>query len=267
MRATVLGMAGILVCTALAAEPRVRLRDLVTPVPAPRGSVIVVGFLGAWERWDNEKRSVRKLALRLRERGIPGVFVETAGNHSRKTIRQFLHKALDQNRNGRIDPDERESVGIVLYGQSFGGAACVKLARELQKWQVPVQLTVQIDSVGRNDEVIPANVKRAMNFFQRDPGPIWGESRIRAADPAKTQVLGNQRFTYLFPRPDIDLSDYPRLTRLAPISHWKMDNDPVLFALVEGLVSAEILRWTSARFTKTPASERTGSGVPDSKEP
>ena len=48
--------------------------------------------------------------------------------------------------------------GLVMYGQSFGGAAVVKLARQLQAMSLPVLLTIQIDSVGRDDSVIPQNV-------------------------------------------------------------------------------------------------------------
>jgi hypothetical protein len=201
----------------------------------------VIGFLGGWEPWDNPKRSARKLALRLRTMNLAGLYVETAGNHSRETVLTFLRQALDANGDGKLQAEEAAAARLVLYGQSFGGAAVVKLARELALWNVPVALTVLVDSVGRNDEVIPPNVKRAMNFYQRDPGPIRGESAIRAADPARTGILGNRRFTYRL-RNDIDLSDYPRLGRIAPIAHWKMDNDPVVWGLVEALILAEYER-------------------------
>jgi hypothetical protein len=240
------GLCALLILTFLAsgarAERRIQESEFTTPQPVPPGSLIVVGFLGAWEVWDNPKRSVRKLALRLRGMNLPGLYVETAGNHSRHIVREFLKCALDRNGNGRIEPEEARQVGIVLYGQSFGGAAAVMLARELKKWNVPVLLTVQVDSIGRDDKEIPSNVKRAMNLYQRDPGSIWGENAIEAEDPSKTQILGNQRFTYLF-RNDIDMSDYPKAAQKAPVAHWKMDNDPVVWGIVEGLILAEFARW------------------------
>ena len=229
----------------LLAERRIHAEDFTTPTPAPAGSIVVVGFLGAWEVWDNPKRSVRKLTLRLRDMKAPGLYAESAGNHSRSEVRQFLKKALDRNGDGKIDAEEARQVGIVLYGQSFGGAAVVKLARELKHWNVPVQLTVQVDSVGRDDAVIPSNVKRAMNMYQHDPGSIWGQQAIKAEDPAKTEILGNQRFIYLF-RFDIDMSDYPAITRKAPMAHFKMDNDPVVWGIVEGLILQEYARWKAA---------------------
>jgi thioesterase domain-containing protein len=69
-----------------------------------------------------------------------------------------------------------------LYGQSFGGAAVVKLARQLDKLGVPVLLTVQIDSVGRGDARIPPNVARAASLFQRNGVLISGEAPIVAED-------------------------------------------------------------------------------------
>lgn len=230
------------------AEKRIRRADILAPSPLPQGSVLVVGFLGAWEQWDNPKRSVRKLALRLRDTAGPAVYVETAGNHSRRVIKEFIFEALDRNKDKKLDEAEAKAVGIILYGQSFGGAATVKLARELRKWHVPVLLTVQVDSVGRGDAVIPANVKRAVNLYQRDPGPVRGQSTIRAEDASKTQILANVRHTYLFR--EIEMEDYPRITRgMMTLSHWKMDNDPMVWGEVEGFIRAEILRWQAERIT------------------
>lgn len=238
-------MAAVLLCGLSHAGPRFDRGGWSAPVPLPRGSMVVVGFLGAWERRDDERRSVRKLALRLREPSLPGLYVETAGNHDRKRVRRILLASLDRDGNGRLSREEAESVAFVFYGQSFGGAAAVYLARDLERHGVPVRLTVQVDSVGRRDHLIPANVARALNLYQRDPGPIRGEPAIRAADPSRTQILGNLPFTYLFRR--VDMSGYPAIARRIGLSHWKMDNDPTVWAIVEAAVRAEILRWQGER--------------------
>lgn len=238
----------ILILGALShAAPRGRFErsDWNAPVPLPPGSMVVVGFLGAWERWDDERRGVRKLALRLREPALPGVYAETAGNHDRKLVRRIVLESLDRDGDGRLSREETESVAFVFYGQSFGGAAAVYLARELERQGVPVRLTVQVDSVGRRDHRIPANVARALNLYQRDPGPIRGEAAIRAADPSRTQILGNWRFTYLFR--EVDMSGYPAAARRIGLPHWKMDNDPAVWAIVEAAIRAEITRWQAER--------------------
>ncbi|MCL4795470.1 MAG: hypothetical protein KJZ84_12980 [Bryobacteraceae bacterium] len=229
---------------------RLQRADIATPAPLPPDSLLIVGFLGGWEAWDHPNRSVRQLALRLRDTAPDSVFVETADNRSRGTVRKFIREALDRDGNGKLEPEEARAAQIICYGQSFGAAACVHLARELQRWNVPVRLTVQIDSVGRRDHTIPANVRRAVNLYQRDPGPIRGRARIRAADPSRTTILANLRHTYLFR--DIDLSNYPPAARRFAISHWKMDNDPLVWAEVEGFIRAEIAFWLSEQLHFQP---------------
>ena len=55
-----------------------------------------------------------------------------------------------------------------------------------------VLLTIQVDSISmfrNNDRLIPANVARAANFYQPN-GLLHGQSGIRAADPARTRIIG-----------------------------------------------------------------------------
>jgi len=235
----------LLTTFALRADQRLSRKEIQSPAPLPPGSLLVVGFLGAWEDWDNAKRSVRKLALDLRGRQVPGVYVETAGNHQRRVILRYIREALDQNRDRKLSAEEKQSVQFIFYGQSFGGAAAVKLARDLKKLGVPVRLTVQIDSVGKDDDKIPPNVSRALNLYQHDPGPVWGESEIKAVDPSKTTILGNIRFFYFFRK--VDMADYPWIARRMGLSHWKMDNDPVVWKAVDTAIMAEILAWQAGR--------------------
>ncbi len=248
MRLVGVALVACLAVSALRADHRLSRQEIQTPAPLPEEGLLIVGFLGAWEEWDNPKRSVRKLALKLRDSQIPNVYVETADNHSRKTVRNFIREALDRDRDGKISPKEARQGQVICYGQSFGGAACVMLARELGQWGIPIRLTVQVDSIGRRDHTIPANVRRAVNLYQNDPGPIRGRSEIKAADPSKTTILGNFRHFYLFR--DIDMSDYPPLSRKIGLSHWKMDNDPLVWAEVEGFIRAEIVLWQSEQWRR-----------------
>ena len=211
-----------------------RYRDFNTPTPLPEGHTLIVGFMGGRESWDNEKRGVRKLALRLRARKLSGVHVETVENKRRRLAVELIRNAFDRDRDGRLDERERDSARLIVYGQSFGGAAVVKLARQLNEMGVPVLLTVQVDSVGRGDKVIPPNVRRAANLFQRDGLLIKGEREIRPEDPAKTTIVGNFKFDY--EGKAVDLSEVSWLKRLFQAAHTKMDHDPEVWALVERLV-------------------------------
>jgi hypothetical protein len=211
-----------------------RYSDFNTRTPLGDGHVLIVGFMGGRESWDNQKRGVRKLALKLRAKNLPGVHVETVENKRRRLALELIRNAFDRDRDGRLDERERASARLIVYGQSFGGAAVVKLARQLEAMGVPVLLTVQVDSVGRGDKVIPSNVRRAANLFQRDGLLIKGEREIRAEDPGKTTIVGNFKFDYDGKK--VDLSEVSWLKRLFQAAHTKMDHDPEVWALVERLI-------------------------------
>jgi hypothetical protein len=211
-----------------------RYHDFTTRTPLREGDVLVIGFMGGRESWDNRKRGVRKLALKLRAMNLSGVHVETVENKKRRLAIELIRNAFDRDRDGRLAERERASARVIVYGQSFGGAAVVKLARQLKKMDVPVLLTVQVDSVGRGDKVIPSNVARAANLFQRDGLIIKGEREIRPEDPDKTTIVGNFKFDY--DRKKIDLSEVSWLKRLFQAAHTKMDHDPEVWALVEKLI-------------------------------
>jgi pimeloyl-ACP methyl ester carboxylesterase len=234
MRVRLATVSVVLVVSALPAAAQ-RLSDFITPRPLPRGGVLIVGFLGGFEHWDDQHRGVRKVALDLRSKGF---FAETAGNHSRRTALEFIRRALDANGDGRIDPEEAAVARVILYGQSWGGAAVVKTARDLERWGVPVLLTVQVDSVGAHDAVIPANVRAAANFFQHDLFTIQGKTGIRAADPSRTRILGNFQFSYYFH--PVDESEASWARRKLGGSHATMELDPAVWQQVERLILTAI---------------------------
>lgn len=208
--------------------------QLTTPTPIGPQDTLVIGFLGGRDSWDDDRRAVRKLALKLRARELPGVYVETFENTRRDLALRLVREALDRNRDGTLDPTERSSARLLLYGQSFGGAAVVKFARQLEPLGVPVLLTVQIDSVGLDDDLIPPNVRRAANLYQRNGWIIRGEQPIRAADPARTEIVGNFQFDYNHNK--IDLSHVPFWKKVFRYAHTRMEHDPAVWAQVEALL-------------------------------
>jgi hypothetical protein len=117
--------------------------------------------MGERDSWHDENVGVGRLAAKLRKSVLKGVHVETVENLKRGLALKFVKNSLDRDGNGELDDSERSSARIILYGQSFGGAAVVKFARQLNEMAVPVLLTIQIDSVGRGDEMIPPNVRSA----------------------------------------------------------------------------------------------------------
>ena len=211
-----------------------RYRDFTTPTPLPQGQILIIGIMGGREPWNNDARNVRKLALKLRSMNDPEICVETVENKKRSLAVELINNAFDRNRDGKLDERERASIRLILYGQSFGGAAVVKLARQLKKIDVPVALTLQVDSIGRDDRVIPSNVARAVNLFQRNGWFIRGEPEIHAEDPARTTIIGN--FKYDYSHKQVDVSRVPFMKKAFRVAHTRMEYDPDVWTKVEELI-------------------------------
>ena len=216
-----------------------RFRDLDVPTPIPPGSTLVIGFLGGYERWNDEHRSVRRLVLKLRTR--PGIYAESISNHNQRVALKLIRRALDTNEDGKLDVNELMQARVVLFGQSWGGAATLNVARELDRLGVPVLLTAQVDSVGVRDQVVPSNVRAAVNFYQRDPLTIEGRSEIRAADSSRTAILGNFERTYTDVPRDPSTSSNSSWARSAlGGSHARMELDPAVWNTVERYINEAI---------------------------
>jgi len=222
--------------TALAPQ---KFSDFTTPTPIPESNTLIIGFLGGWEKWDEPKRGVRKFALRLRAKNLSGVHIETVENHRREIALELVKKAFDRDVDATLSEAEAASARLIVFGQSFGGAAVNKLCKELKPLGVPVLLAVQIDSVGVDDAEVPSNVRRAVNFFQRDDYFfIRGERALRAEDATRTEILGNYRFKYRGKK--VDLSDGRWYQKIFRNAHVKMEQDPDVWAQVEAIILEEI---------------------------
>jgi len=161
--------------------------------PAPESNkVLVTGFVGGFRSPDDIKQGVVQIRDHLRSLACPGLQVETFSHWHWRRAYHWIYQAIDQNRDGKLSKTEIEQCPkIIVYGHSLGGWAVVKLATKLKKIKIPLELAVQIDSVGIGDEVEPNNVKEAANFYQRTVWPIRGERHIRAQNENMTRIIGN----------------------------------------------------------------------------
>lgn len=215
-----------------------RYENFTVRTPIQKSDYLILGILGGREKWNSEREGVRKLALRLRSHNLPHLRVETLENTKRSLAVQLILKAFDFNRSGSLEAEEREQARLIIYGQSFGGAAVVKLARQLKDLKIPIRLTVQIDSVGRHDHVIPSNVRQAANLFQKDGWPIRGEPVIRPEDSSRTKIIGN--FQYHYKEKQISLAGVPWWKKIFRRAHSKMNRDPEVWEKVEELILHEV---------------------------
>ena len=232
---------------------------------APR--VIVIGFVGGFARHDDQKHPEVQFAEYLREHYRSGIYAEVFGNHHGRKALHRVERLLDTNGNGALSSTEKERARIIIYGHSWGAAETVVLARELGKRNIPVSLTIQMDSIkkfGRDDSTIPANVAGAINFYQSG-GPLHGRAQIFAADPAQTKIIGNFHMTYEN-RP-IDCDNYPWYARTFNKPHHEIENDPRVWNHAASLVDSEFVsatlmtRGMSASRSRPRQQARPSSGI------
>jgi hypothetical protein len=204
--------------------------------PEAKSPAIVIGFLGGFVGRNSPVHAEVQLAVRLRKSYPAGVDVETfESRHVPEAHRQILD-ILGGKKNGTPTAEEKHDARIVIYGHSWGAASGIELARTLQKDGIPVLLTIQVDSigkVGRNDTQIPANVERAVNFYQSH-GLLRGAHDIYAADPAQTKIIGNYQYDYS--KSQLSCDGYPWWDRYIVKAHTQIECDPVVWNKVDALI-------------------------------
>jgi len=167
-------------------------RSQSPPTHLLSNKIIVIGFVGGLRSPEDTNQGVVQIRNRLRDINCADLQVSTFSHfHWRKTYTNIF-QAIDLDRDGSLSDEElRQAPGIIIFGHSLGGWAVIKLARRLEKASIPIELTVQLDSVGIGDEVVPSNVKFAINYYQRNQWPVRGEKRIRAENVSSTNIINN----------------------------------------------------------------------------
>jgi hypothetical protein len=216
------------------------VHSAATNAPSNAPTNIVIGFLGGFLSHDNSVHGGVKLAARLREDYPSGTYVKVFENHREDSAHKEILRLLDADHDGTLSVKEKQNARIIIYGHSWGASETVALARQLEKDGVPVLLTVQVDSVskfGENDEVIPANVVQAANFYQLN-GLVHGRPKIRAADTSRTQIIGN--FQYDYAKNPVTCPNYPWFARLLENPHIEIECDPALLDHIEALIRSKL---------------------------
>lgn len=203
------------------------------------GRLIVIGFVGGFVKQDDAHHPEVQLAAELLRRYSSSAYVKVFGNHDRAAAYcQVLHW-LDTDGDGILTAAEKKRARIIIYGHSWGASETVTLARALGRMDIPVLLTIQVDSIrksGEDDGLIPPNVASAVNFYQPD-GLFHGRPEIAAADPARTKILGNFRMAYV--DEPIPSGSSSWLARLFMKSHIQIENDPHIWQKAASLIDSQ----------------------------
>jgi len=248
---TVLLVAGLCLRTAVARDGAIK----ATPSSAP--STLVFAFVGGFVHADDTRHAEVRLIQRLREEHPNELEGHVFRNRRHGEAYKLIRERLDVNRDGSLSTEEKQNARILLFGHSWGASALVLLARRLERDGIPVLLTAQVDSVakwGQNDSVIPGNVRQAVNFYQPN-GLIHGRAKIMAADPSRTQIVGNYRFTYK--KDTVDCSGYPWYDLLFTRTHTEIECDPKVWSQIEGLIREQLPAATT--LSEAPSAPSAGS--------
>jgi pimeloyl-ACP methyl ester carboxylesterase len=223
------------------------LRSETTAPP----SNIVIGFVGGFVGHDNPHHGPFQAAQQIRRTVPKDTYVRVFENRRRRQAYDAVVHLLDTNRDGVLSAEEKARARIILFGHSWGASAAVLLARDLRREGVSVLLTVQVDSVAKawqNDGVIPDNVAEAVNFYQPH-GFLHGRAQITAADPAKTQVLGNYRMDYQ--RNPVECPEASWFNRVFTSGHMQSECDPHVWSQIENMVRQRLLPPTTSADVST----------------
>lgn len=202
--------------------------------------VMVIGFVGGFVKHNARAHSTVQVVEHLRNEYREGVYVQSFANRHRDRAYKEIVRRLDGNSDGSLSADEKQNARIVIFGHSWGASETITLARELERDGIPVLLTIQVDSVsklGQNDAVIPANVGQAVNFYQPH-GIVHGRPQIQAADPARTEILGNFRYDYK--SNPVRCEGYPWYDRILVKAHTEIECDPKVWGQVESLIYSKL---------------------------
>ena len=242
-----------------AALRRVCLREHGWSGSITARNAIIIGFVGGFVRRDDTNHPEVHFAEYLRETYPSVVHAEVFANHDGKQALRRVLQLLDTNGDGVLAPIEKEQASIIIYGHSWGASQAITLARDLGGLDIPVLLTIQVDSVhkpGHEDAVIPPNVRSAVNFYQTK-GVIHGRPYVRASDPQRTTIFGNVQMTYGDRR--INCDNYPWVARHLNKPHHEIENDPMVWEQIASMIDSELSKSTAAveaSFTSTYLGER-----------
>jgi hypothetical protein len=212
----------------------------VQPSNQAVSQVIVIGFLGGFVPHDEPHHPEVQMIRGLRHEYLNDVYFDVFENRKVGEAYKAILKRLGASGGGASSADNKRRACIVLFGHSWGASAVVALSRKLERANIPVALTIQIDSVAKpfqNDWLIPPNVVQAVNYYQTH-GLVHGRRRILPADPAHTTILGNFLWEYKGDR--AECHGFSWRGRLLSRGHTQIECDSQMWLQVETLVRSHL---------------------------
>jgi hypothetical protein len=180
--------------------------------------VLIVAFVGGLGTASFPPTMATPILNEVRALDLPGVCVKTVSTYWPWSATRWVRKQLDATRKARLipvqtppgsqaqsrdlsaEPTKISETGnhprIIVFGYSLGASHAFRFARTMQREGKPIELLLTVDTKGPTKGIVPANVKKAANFYERWLYPFfyplyYGKKDVRAEDPATTKFLGN----------------------------------------------------------------------------
>jgi hypothetical protein len=174
--------------------------------------IIYLGLVGGTEPSNNTHSGVVQLRDVLRGPNYPEVCAKTFTPYFWRSGFHWILAHFPAHP-GPLRSDELDHAPkVILVGHSLGGWGVLSVARNLNSKGIPVELCVQIDSVGITDHTVPRNVRAAAIFHANDAMFLLTTKKIRLEDPSQTKFVES--------------------VLVKGAGHWSITRDPRIKALV-----------------------------------
>jgi hypothetical protein len=153
--------------------------------------IVFAGFVGAMETSNHKHSGVVQIRDILRGPGYGDVCAASFVPISWTSGRDWILTHFASHPGPLTESEILHSPRVILVGHSTGGWATLSVARDLRDKGIPVELTVQVDSVGVTDYTVPRNVRTCAIFHARDILMFMTTKKVRMEDPFHTKLLAN----------------------------------------------------------------------------
>jgi len=154
-------------------------------------TIIYAGFVGAMETSEHKASGIVQIRNTLRGPAYSDVCAKSFLPYDSRGGFGWILTHFPLHAGSLSVEESLRGPRIILVGHSTGGWAMLNVARDLRDKNIPVELTIQVDSVGIDDVTVPRNVKECAIFHAHDYLMFMTTKRLKVEDSSKTKIVAN----------------------------------------------------------------------------
>jgi hypothetical protein len=153
--------------------------------------IVYVGFVGALEPAGHKDSGIVQIRDTLLGPAYPDVCAKSFVPFASASALDWIMLHFPAHDGPLTSAEISASPKVILVGHSMGGWAALGVARELRSKAIPVELTVQVDSVGITDITVPKNVRLEAIFHAHDVLMFMTTKNIKFEDALHSKLVAN----------------------------------------------------------------------------